>query len=260
MGAAPGRRAGRGVGLPLAAADVGAVRVGSRELRFGQPPDPAAPDPQLVFLRHTDAGGWQVFEAPQSTRTATPTAGRFPTPSRRGSPARAAASSSAATPAARPASRWSCSTTTPAAPGASCSDPPPPACCCRPKANCRPRRWPANRAPARSRSRPSTKAGAHRALLRPARAARSPTAIVHFDGQAWSREPIDLPAGSETHLPHPARSTRPASATPGRSPKPTTRRWAARSSCSSGPRPPKARSGWSGRWRGRRSPTRDYPG
>jgi hypothetical protein len=77
MGAAPGGEAGEAWGyrsLPLA---VGSVRVGSRQLQFGPPPNPAAPDPQLVFLRHTDAGGWQVFEAPVDVN-GNPYRGPFP--------------------------------------------------------------------------------------------------------------------------------------------------------------------------------------
>ncbi len=63
MGAAPGGEAGEAWGyrqLPLA---VGGVRVGARALEFGSTSGPA-PDPQLVFLRHTDANGWQVFDTP----------------------------------------------------------------------------------------------------------------------------------------------------------------------------------------------------
>ena len=61
MGAAPAGPAGEAWGyrtLPLAA---GSVRVGSRSLAFG----PAAGQlQQLAFLRYTDASGWQVFDTP----------------------------------------------------------------------------------------------------------------------------------------------------------------------------------------------------
>jgi hypothetical protein len=63
MGAAPGGEPGEAWGyrqLPLA---VGAVRVGTRQLAFG-PTLGSAPDPQLAFLRHTDTSGWQVFDTP----------------------------------------------------------------------------------------------------------------------------------------------------------------------------------------------------
>jgi len=77
MGAAPGGAAGEAWGyrsLPLA---VGSVHVGTRQLRFGAPADPTVPDPQLVFLRHTDASGWQVFDAPLDVN-GNPYRGPFP--------------------------------------------------------------------------------------------------------------------------------------------------------------------------------------
>jgi hypothetical protein len=77
MGAAPGGEPGEAWGyrsLPLA---VGAVRVGTRSLEFGAPTNPAAPDPQLVFVRHTDASGWQVFDTPRD-RNGNPYRGPFP--------------------------------------------------------------------------------------------------------------------------------------------------------------------------------------
>lgn len=77
MGAAPGGEPGEAWGyrsLPLA---VGAVRVGTRQLEFGPPANPAAPDPQLVFVRHTDAGGWRVFDTPRD-RNGNPYRGPFP--------------------------------------------------------------------------------------------------------------------------------------------------------------------------------------
>jgi hypothetical protein len=46
--------------LPLA---VGAVEVGNQALEFG-PPGSGTADPQLAFVRYTDATGWQVFETP----------------------------------------------------------------------------------------------------------------------------------------------------------------------------------------------------
>jgi hypothetical protein len=77
MGAAPGGVAGEAWGyrsLPLA---VGEVRVGDRTLEFGAPPNPAVPDQQLVFLRHADASGWQVFETPRDVN-GNPYRGPFP--------------------------------------------------------------------------------------------------------------------------------------------------------------------------------------
>ena len=64
IGAAPGGEQGEAWGyrqLPLA---VGTARVGTRELRFGPIVDPTRQEGQLAFLRHTDASGWQVFDTP----------------------------------------------------------------------------------------------------------------------------------------------------------------------------------------------------
>jgi hypothetical protein len=63
IGAAPAGEQGEAWAyrqLPLA---VGGAEVGSRAIPFG-PPLSAGPRPQLAFLRHTDATGWQVFETP----------------------------------------------------------------------------------------------------------------------------------------------------------------------------------------------------
>ena len=64
MGAAPGGAAGEAWGyrqLPLA---VGAVDAGSGPLAFGSQPNPSSPSKQLAFLRYTDSTGWQVFRTP----------------------------------------------------------------------------------------------------------------------------------------------------------------------------------------------------
>ncbi len=64
MGAAPGGEPGEAWGyrqLPLA---IGEVRVGTRKLEFGPVVNAGLPDPQLSFVRHTEANGWQVFDTP----------------------------------------------------------------------------------------------------------------------------------------------------------------------------------------------------
>ncbi len=156
MGSAPGGLPGEAWGYRQLPADVGAVSVGSQALPFGPPLDPANPGKQLALLRYTEGQAAGRSSRPPATATATPTAARSRTRSRRGSPAPAAASWSAATPAARPTTRWSSSITTPAAPGRRWR-PRRRRSCCRPKANGRPRRWPAIAAPARSPSPPSRK-------------------------------------------------------------------------------------------------------
>ncbi len=77
MGAAPGGEPGEAWGYRSLPLSVGAVRVGTRQLEFGPPANPAVPDPQLVFVRHTDAGGWQVFDTPRDAE-GRPYRGPFP--------------------------------------------------------------------------------------------------------------------------------------------------------------------------------------
>jgi len=48
--------------LPLS---IGAITFGGRNLEFGSPPR-AGGSPQLAFLRHTAAGGWQIAETPRN--------------------------------------------------------------------------------------------------------------------------------------------------------------------------------------------------
>lgn len=77
MGSAPAGEPGEAWGyrsLPLA---VGEVEVGGRKLQFGPAANPSVPDPQLVFMRHTDASGWQVFETPRDVN-GNPYRGPFP--------------------------------------------------------------------------------------------------------------------------------------------------------------------------------------
>jgi hypothetical protein len=64
MGAAPAGQPGEVWGYRQLPLDVGDVHVGSRPLRFGPVADPTRPEPQLAFLRHTDGNGWQVFDTP----------------------------------------------------------------------------------------------------------------------------------------------------------------------------------------------------
>jgi hypothetical protein len=64
MGSSPGGEPGEAWAyreLPLA---VGEVTVGTRSLDTSPPAGAGGSDPQLAFVRHTDAGGWQVFDTP----------------------------------------------------------------------------------------------------------------------------------------------------------------------------------------------------
>ncbi len=64
MGAAPAGQPGEAWGYRMLPLAIGDVRVGSRELPFAPTSGSGQPEPQLAFLRHTDADGWQVFDTP----------------------------------------------------------------------------------------------------------------------------------------------------------------------------------------------------
>ncbi|MET0306824.1 MAG: hypothetical protein ABW196_11460 [Solirubrobacterales bacterium] len=63
MGAAAGGEPGEAWAYRRLPLSVGSVRVGTRSLRFGAAVG-SPPEPQLAFLRHIDANGWQVFDTP----------------------------------------------------------------------------------------------------------------------------------------------------------------------------------------------------
>ena len=66
MGAAPGGAPGEAWGYRLLPLSVAGVKVGSRTLSFGPQVEPSGTQQQLAFLRYTDGGGWQVFDTPVS--------------------------------------------------------------------------------------------------------------------------------------------------------------------------------------------------
>jgi hypothetical protein len=64
IGASPGGDPGEAWAYRQLPVAVGSVRVGTHDLAFGPVANPGQPDLQLAFLRHTDANGWQVFATP----------------------------------------------------------------------------------------------------------------------------------------------------------------------------------------------------
>jgi hypothetical protein len=64
MGAAPAGEPGEVWGYRSLPLDVAGARAGSRQLEFGPSLDPLRPTPQLALLLHTDASGWLVFDTP----------------------------------------------------------------------------------------------------------------------------------------------------------------------------------------------------
>lgn len=197
MGAAPGGEAGEAWGyrqLPLA---VGDVRVGSRQLRFGPVADPVQPEPQLAFLRHTDSSGWQVFDTPVD-EFGNPYRGPLPNRiSARitrsgggvlvGQDLRRPVSEQVVVLDHEPGGNWRVLKASP----------------------------PEVLLPAEGPQSAEALAGengsgavaiaafdeaAHTGLLFGPTGRSAADGIIHFDGTQWSREPVQIPAGSETHF------------------------------------------------------------
>ena len=212
MGAAPGGRGRRSLGLPAASArGRRGQRRDSRSLEFGPVAEPrparSASSPSCATPTPT---GWQVFDTPvDENGQSLPGPGAEPR-SRRGSPTTAGGCWSAATPSRPAASR---SVVLAHDPGGDWHALP----AARPDVLLpaegeAPAEAPGaeNRGRERSPTPPSTKAGAHRAALRARTGARSPTGSIHFDGERMDaragRGPGRLGSASSTS----SRSTRPA--------------------------------------------------
>jgi hypothetical protein len=180
--------------LPLA---VGAVRVGSRELQI-DPEVGTPPEPQLAFLRHTEASGWQVFEMPLDEAGE---AYRGPIPNRL---------SARITPAGggvlvgrdlrRPVSeqlvvllhdlggRWRA------------MQPPPPGVLLPVEGEAPAEALADDQGAGAVAVAAYDAPGGHTGLIFGPQRRSVATAIVVYDGSQWRREPIEIPAGSEAHL------------------------------------------------------------
>ena len=198
MGAAPAGEPGEAWAyrrLPLA---VGSVRVGTRQLAFGSVANPAQPEPQLAFLRHTDASGWQVFDTPVD-ESGQPYRGPLPnrlsariTPSGGG----VLVGRDLQRPVGQqvvvldhdPGANWHA------------LDPPPADVLLAADGDLKAEAL-ADENGSGAVAVAAFDEGPHTGLLF-GPAGRSVTdGIVHFDGQEWTkREPIEIPAGSEAHL------------------------------------------------------------
>jgi hypothetical protein len=198
MGAAPGGQPGEAWGyrrLPLA---VGDVHVGSRPLRFGPVADPAQPEPQLAFLRHTDGNGWQVFDTPVD-ETGNPYRG--PLPNRLsaritrngggvlvGRDLRRAVGEQVVVIDHDPGGSWRVLKA-------------PPADVLLPAEGPQPAEALAAENGSGSVAVAAFDEGPRTGLFFGPSGRSAGDAIVHFDGTQWApREPVQIPAGSETHF------------------------------------------------------------
>lgn len=197
MGAAPAAEPGEAWGyrqLPLA---VGAVTVGTRELELG-PALGAAPDPQLAFVRYTDANGWQVFDAPRD-ESGNPYRG--PTAVNRLSAriTRGGGGVLVGRDTSRPVGGQL--VVLHRDPGAAwrALAPPPPEALLPAEGEQPAEALAADQGQGAVAIAAFDEAG-HTGLLFGPQGRSVADAIIHFDGGEWSREPIEIPLGSEGHF------------------------------------------------------------
>jgi hypothetical protein len=200
MGASPGGAPGEAWAyrqLPLA---VGEVRIGSRRLQIDSPPGQTSP--QLAFVRHTDANGWQVFDLPVDA-SGQPYRGPVPNPLS----ARATHQGGGVL-VGRDLSRPSGEQLVVIHhdPGKNWRALPPPATAVPPAGVLRPAE---GGAPAEALAEDQGSGaiadaafdeGGHTGLLFAPKGPDVVDGIVHYGGSEWKREPIEIPAGSETHF------------------------------------------------------------
>lgn len=197
IGAAPGGEPGEAWGyrsLPLA---VGEVRVGSRTLPLGPVPDPANPDPQLVLARHTDATGWQVFDTPVD-ESGHPYRGPFANPLS-GRTTRDGGAVLVGRDTARPAGSQVVVLHHEPGGGWRALPAPPPDVLLPAKGEAPAESLAADNGGGAIADAAFDEAGRTGLLFAPF--GRSVAdGVIHFDGEEWSREPVEVPAGSESKL------------------------------------------------------------
>jgi len=179
--------------LPL---DVGAAMVGTRPVAIAPLP-PGPPEPQLAFMRHTEGNGWQIFDTPVD-ETGQPYRG--PVPNRlsvRITPAgggvlvgrdlRRPVSEQVVVIHHDPGGRWRVL-------------PAPPPEVLLPAEGEAPAEALADEQGSGAVAVAAFDEPGHTGLFFGPQRRSVASGIVHFDGVAWTREPIEVPAGSEAKL------------------------------------------------------------
>jgi hypothetical protein len=194
MGSAPGGEPGEAWGYRELPLSVGAVRVGTRELEFGPV---SGPDPQLAFLRHTESNRWQVFDTPLDEEGQPY---RGPVPNRLsarithdgggvlvGRDLDRPVGEQVVVIHHQPGGRWRVLDA-------------PPADVLFPVEAERPAEALAGDAGSGAIAIAAFDEAGSTGLLFGPQGRSVADGIVHYDGAEWSREPVEVPAGSETHF------------------------------------------------------------
>ncbi|MCX6387035.1 MAG: hypothetical protein NTV40_10505 [Solirubrobacterales bacterium] len=194
IGAAPNGEPGEAWAYRRLPLDVGPPVFGGTPLSFGQIADPASPDPQLAFLRYTDATGWQVTQTPTDL-AGNPYRGFIPNPiSARMTPngggvlvgrdPHRTSTQQAVALYRNPRGRWR-------------ELPAPPDTVALPASGPDPAEVLADERGAGRVSVAAYDQGQRLGLYFGLVGGGAQAAVAHWDGEAWTREPIEIPVGSE---------------------------------------------------------------
>ena len=177
--------------LPLA---VGAATAGNRALAFGPPLEAGNPRPQLAFLRYTEASGWQVYDTPVD---AAGNPYRGPVPNRLSARiTRGGGGVLVGRDPTRPvATQVVVLHHDPAGPWRALE--PPPATVLLPAEGERPAESLAGELGAGQIADAAFDENGHTGLLFAPIGRSVADAVIHYDGSEWSREEVQVPAGSE---------------------------------------------------------------
>ncbi len=198
MGAAPAGLPGEAWGYRQLPADVGAATAGSQPLAFGPPLEAANPGKQLALMRYTESSGWQVFQTPVD-RNGNPYRGPVPNPlsariTRAGGGVLVGRDSSRP-----PADQVVVLDHDPGGPWKALQAPP--ATVLLPVEGERPAEELAgDRGSGQLAVAAYDEAGGKTGLLFAPLGRSAADGIIRFDGSEWTREPVEVPAGSETHF------------------------------------------------------------
>ena len=194
IGAAPQGAPGEAWGYRSLPLDVGKVRVGSRELAFG-PVGSGTPQPQLVLVRHTDATGWQVFDAPVD-ELGNPYRGPIPNPRGAGITPRGGGVL-VGRDVSRPADQQAVVLHRRAGGSWRVLEAPPPDVLLPADAN-QPAEVLAEGRGAGAVAIAAVDEGDETGVFVAPAGRNATEAVLHYDGAQWHREPIEIPPGSES--------------------------------------------------------------
>jgi hypothetical protein len=193
MGAAPSGPAAEAWGYRELPLSVGGIEVGSRQLRFGPQPG-GSPVSQLAFLRYAEGSGWQVFDTPVDA-SGNPYRGPVPNPLSVRITQQGGGVLAGRDPSRPPSDQV---VVLDHNPGSSWRAlPTPPATVLLPAEGERPAEALVGDHGSGAVADAAFAEDGHTGLFFAPQERSVADGVIHYDGSEWSREPVQVPAGSE---------------------------------------------------------------